>query len=128
MPAAAGGDAKRRPATVNASMKSSVLWSHFKVLKLVTNVQVELSGRRTALSQELQDFSGWLLDIDDGKSDNFIPPTQMALDFERPEDLIARVLPALGTPDFHSTDACILLKLVSLYLDGGGSHKIWGKT
>ena len=51
---------------MNASLKTSVLWSHFKVLKLVTNMRVEMVGRSTIHGKELQEFADWILVVGDG--------------------------------------------------------------
>ena len=69
-----------RAATVGASLKSSSLWQHFKVLHLRTNMRVELLGRGSAAATEVDAFSKWLLDIGEGRQDKvLIPPTMQAL-------------------------------------------------
>ena len=97
---------------MNASLRNSVLWSHFKVLKLVTNMRVEMVGRSTVRGKELQEFADWILAVGDGASKRVVPPSHMAVDFDKPEELISRVFPALESANFVGTDACILDKSI----------------
>lgn len=75
-------------------------------------MRVEMVGRSTIRGKELQEFANWILAVGDGASMRVVPPAHMAVDFDKPEELITRVFPNLGSGDFVSTDACILGKPV----------------
>ena len=50
-----------RARTVNASVNQSPLWKHFKILKLVDNIRVQVNG-----DPVLEDFDKWTLSIGNG--------------------------------------------------------------
>ncbi|KAF8087130.1 hypothetical protein N665_0598s0014 [Sinapis alba] len=52
---------------VLASLNSSYLWDHCKVLKLTKNMRLLSTGLSPSEAKELKDFSEWILDVGDGK-------------------------------------------------------------
>ena len=50
-----------RARTVNASINQSILWKHFKVLKLLENIRVQVNG-----DPVLNEFDKWTLNIGNG--------------------------------------------------------------
>ncbi|KAF8107141.1 hypothetical protein N665_0126s0059, partial [Sinapis alba] len=55
-----------RSETVLATLNSSYLWEHCKVLKLTKNMRL-FAGLTDDAAKELESFSKWILDIGDGK-------------------------------------------------------------
>ena len=55
-----------RAAIVLASMNSSYLWEHCKVLKLTKNMRLSSGGLSAEESNELKEFSEWILKVGDG--------------------------------------------------------------
>ncbi|CAA7061608.1 unnamed protein product [Microthlaspi erraticum] len=56
-----------RAEIVLASLNSSYLWEHCKVLKLTKNMRLFNSSLNAEEAKEISDFSDWLLDVGDGK-------------------------------------------------------------
>ncbi|XP_019096484.1 PREDICTED: uncharacterized protein LOC104767969 [Camelina sativa] len=56
-----------RAEIVLASLNSSYLWDHCKVLTMTKNMRLLNSKLSSAQSEEIKEFSEWLLDIGDGK-------------------------------------------------------------
>ncbi|KAF8101025.1 hypothetical protein N665_0211s0014 [Sinapis alba] len=56
-----------RAEIVMASLNSSYLWEHCKVLNLTKNMRLVSAGLSLAESKELQEFSEWILKVGDGK-------------------------------------------------------------
>ncbi|KAF8109202.1 hypothetical protein N665_0101s0031 [Sinapis alba] len=52
---------------VLASLNSSYLWDHCKVLKLTKNMPLLSTGLSPSEAKELKDFSEWILDVGDDK-------------------------------------------------------------
>jgi hypothetical protein len=71
-----------RGATVNATLKRSALWDVFRVLKMTTNMRVQLLGQDTVAGQQVQSFASWLLDVGSGRQDRIHCPPGMQLPFD----------------------------------------------
>ncbi|KAF8093647.1 hypothetical protein N665_0381s0007 [Sinapis alba] len=56
-----------RAEIVMASLNSSYLWEHCKVLNLTKNMRLVSAGLSLEESKELQEFSEWILKVGDGK-------------------------------------------------------------
>ncbi|RID62868.1 hypothetical protein BRARA_E01910 [Brassica rapa] len=56
-----------RAEIVMASLNSSYLWTHCKVLKLSKNMRLLSAGLSPAEAKDLQEFSEWILKVGDGK-------------------------------------------------------------
>ncbi|KAL0704043.1 hypothetical protein Bca4012_070468 [Brassica carinata] len=56
-----------RAEIVMASLNSSYLWTHCKVLKLSKNMRLLSAGLLPAEAKDLQEFSEWILKVGDGK-------------------------------------------------------------
>ncbi|CAF2108355.1 unnamed protein product [Brassica napus] len=56
-----------RAEIVLASLNSSYLWEHCKVLKLTKNMRLLSDGLSPEEAADLRDFSDWILKIGDGK-------------------------------------------------------------
>ncbi|CAN6979834.1 unnamed protein product [Brassica oleracea var. botrytis] len=56
-----------RAEIVLASLNSSYLWEHYKVLKLTKNMRLLSDGLSPEEAADLRDFSDWILKIGDGK-------------------------------------------------------------
>jgi len=57
----------RREHIVNASIKSSYLWSHFEIFKLTKNMRLSCLSNNCIEQQKVEEFARWILDIGDGK-------------------------------------------------------------
>uniref|UniRef100_A0A0D3AG94 ATP-dependent DNA helicase n=1 Tax=Brassica oleracea var. oleracea TaxID=109376 RepID=A0A0D3AG94_BRAOL len=57
-----------RAEIVLASLNSSYLWEHCKVLKLTKNMRLLSDGLSPEEAADLRDFSDWILKIGDGKT------------------------------------------------------------
>ena len=55
-----------RNQVVHATINSSYLWQHCKVMKLTVNMRLS-TGSNESEKKEIQDFADWILDIGDGK-------------------------------------------------------------
>ena len=77
---------------VDACLKFSTLWPSIKVFNLTENMRVKMSG-----SEELADFSSWLLSVGDGTcGDGSVEiPTEMFTDEDRLQSLTDFVYPDL---------------------------------
>ncbi|KAF8105764.1 hypothetical protein N665_0156s0018, partial [Sinapis alba] len=56
-----------RAEIVLASLNSSYLWKHVKVLRLTKNMRLMANNLSPEEAKDLQEFSQWILDIGDGK-------------------------------------------------------------
>ncbi|XP_048634447.1 ATP-dependent DNA helicase PIF1-like [Brassica napus] len=56
-----------RAEIVMASLNSSYLWTHCKVLKLSKNMRLLSAGLSPAEAEDLKEFSEWILKVGDGK-------------------------------------------------------------
>ena len=58
-----------RAQVVNTCMKRSILWDDVVVMKLTRNMRVEAVGEATVAGQQLKEFSRWLLQIGEGRTE-----------------------------------------------------------
>ncbi|KAF8056402.1 hypothetical protein N665_1273s0004 [Sinapis alba] len=75
-----------RPETVLATLNSSYLWEHCKVLKLTKNMRL-FAGLTDDAAKELESFSKWILDIGDGKINL---PNDSQVEIDIPSDLLIK--------------------------------------
>ncbi|CAN6990246.1 unnamed protein product, partial [Brassica rapa subsp. trilocularis] len=89
-----GGDFKQvlpvipgagRAEVVLASMNSSYLWEHCKVLKLIKNMRLFFGGLSVEESKDLKEFSEWILKVGDGK---LAEPNDGAAEIEIPSEFL----------------------------------------
>ncbi|XP_076904045.1 uncharacterized protein LOC143559315 [Bidens hawaiensis] len=73
-----------RQQIVNASLCSSYIWHHFRVLRLTRNIRLTI-GQSSADIEETKKFSKWLLDIREGKVGG---PNKGKAKIEIPDDLL----------------------------------------
>ncbi|XP_076956087.1 uncharacterized protein LOC143631122 [Bidens hawaiensis] len=73
-----------RQQIVNASLCSSYIWHHCRVLKLTRNLRLTI-GQPSADIEETKKFSKWLLDIGEGKVGG---PNEGTTKIEIPDDLL----------------------------------------
>ncbi|XP_076912145.1 uncharacterized protein LOC143570361 [Bidens hawaiensis] len=73
-----------RQQIVNASLCSSYIWHHCRVLKLTRNLRLTI-GQSMADIEETKKFSKWLLDIGEGKVGG---PNEGTAKIEIPDDLL----------------------------------------
>ena len=76
-----------RARTVNASINQSILWKHFKVLKLLENIRVQVNG-----DPVLNEFDKWTLNIGNGTDGE-----QISL----PEDITAIIDPNVAKENWR---------------------------
>ncbi|KAF8056401.1 hypothetical protein N665_1273s0003 [Sinapis alba] len=75
-----------RQETVLATLNSSYLWEHCKVLKLTKNMRL-FAGLTDDAAKELESFSKWILDIGDGKINL---PNDSQVEIDIPSDLLIK--------------------------------------
>ncbi|CAN7058013.1 unnamed protein product, partial [Brassica oleracea var. botrytis] len=89
-----------RAEIVLASLNSSYLWEHCKVLKLTKNMRLLSDGLSPEEAADLRDFSDWILKIGDGKlaepndgeAEIDIPPEILISDSEDPIEAISSAI------------------------------------
>ncbi|XP_058777182.1 uncharacterized protein LOC131651542 [Vicia villosa] len=69
---------------VHATINSSYIWDHCKVLKLTKNMRLQQSAKSTS-SAELRHFSDWILTVGDGKISE---PNDGYAEIDVPKDLL----------------------------------------
>ncbi|XP_058733121.1 uncharacterized protein LOC131604715 [Vicia villosa] len=69
---------------IHATINSSYIWDHCKVLKLTKNMRLQQSGATTSAS-ELEQFSNWILKVGDGK---LVETTDGYADIDIPADIL----------------------------------------
>ncbi|CAN6829873.1 unnamed protein product, partial [Brassica oleracea] len=74
-----------RAEVVLASMNSSYLWDHCKVLKLTKNMRLFSGGLSVEESKDLKEFSEWILKVGDGK---LAEPNDGAAEIEIPSEFL----------------------------------------
>lgn len=75
-----------RSQTVMASLNSSHLWKHCKVLKLTKNMRLLSNATQTNL-EELKEFSEWLLKVGEGEINL---PNDGIVDIDIPDDMLIK--------------------------------------
>nr|XP_043624130.1 uncharacterized protein LOC122595729 [Erigeron canadensis] len=91
---------------VNASLNSSYIWQHCKVLKLTVNMRLRIGGDQTNV-QEITEFADWILqlgegllgDSNDGEVDIQIPDNLLILDSVNPLSSLIE----FTYPDIHNS-------------------------
>lgn len=89
-----------RPEIVLASLNSSHLWKHVKVLKLTKNMRLMSNDLSPEEAKDLAEFSQWILDVGDGNiGDNSdgealidIPEEFLILDADDPIESISKAV------------------------------------
>ncbi|KAF8116963.1 hypothetical protein N665_0013s0022 [Sinapis alba] len=97
LPVVNGGS---RADIVLASLNSSYLWEHCKVLKLTKNMRLLSAGLSTAEATDIKEFSEWILDVGDGKLSEpndgealiNIPEEFLILDANEPIEAISKAV------------------------------------
>ncbi|XP_058742589.1 uncharacterized protein LOC131625469 [Vicia villosa] len=69
---------------IHATINSSYIWDHCKVLKLTKNMRLQQSGT-TISASELERFSNWILKVGDGK---LAEPNDGYADIDIPADIL----------------------------------------
>ncbi|XP_058742334.1 uncharacterized protein LOC131614800 [Vicia villosa] len=69
---------------IHASINSSYIWDHCKVLRLTKNMRL-LQSTTPSSSTELEEFSNWTLDVGDGK---LAEPNDGYADIDIPKDML----------------------------------------
>ncbi|XP_058774276.1 uncharacterized protein LOC131648518 [Vicia villosa] len=69
---------------IHASINSSYIWDHCKVLRLTKNMRL-LQSTTPSSSTELEEFSNWILDVGDGK---LAEPNDGYADIDIPKDML----------------------------------------
>ena len=94
-----------RAEIVMASLNSSYLWTHCKVLKLSKNMRLLSAGLSPAEAKDLQEFSEWILKVGDGKlsepndgeAEIEIPSEFLITDFNDPIEAISEEIYGTAT-------------------------------
>ncbi|CAA7015018.1 unnamed protein product, partial [Microthlaspi erraticum] len=87
-----------RAQIVGASLNSSYLWKHCKVLKLTKNMRLLSGNLSEEEARDLKEFSEWILDVgngriaepNDGEAEIEIPEEFLIMDEEEPIESISR--------------------------------------
>ncbi|XP_056844630.1 uncharacterized protein LOC108830702 [Raphanus sativus] len=70
-----------------ASLNSSYLWNHCRVLKLTKNMRLLSAGLSVAEAKDLQEFSEWILKVGDGKLSE---PNDGEAEIEIPDEFLIK--------------------------------------